>query len=574
MRNHPIEIGITGRIIQTGKPLRTGNVKENKYYVEWYEDTKSEMAVPLKNAFGGIIGVLNLESTFPNFFTQQQENLCLSLASAASEAIQQSDLIINYRSLQMSLEGNNIEELLQNALKNLNKMLGANTYSSVNLYDQNNDDFYSFYAEGSEKKFIDKYLIVPPRENGTARYVLNKKQVLYYNDTNNIPDGLPKLRQEAISSGIHSFAAIPLQYESNILGILFIHKLKEKLNFTEDAKAILEAFATQTAQIIYNAQHLVKIDLYKEILEKTVSGTREEILRLVVEKATEFMVSEYAAVWLFEQESGDLVRQMHCTVQGEEDNLDLEFDRIKSDEPRINITVYNTGKPVIVSDVRKIDNYKSVYTKALSEIAVPLRFGNKIIGTLNTISQRLGAFSNIGAVALQTFADVAAIAINNAKAYEQRLLDITALQEINSAIGQKPVQEIHNLIAQKAEELTGATHSALSILDPEKKFLNITATSGREEKDISLPVDENSINGFVAITEKAYICNDTENDPHYHRLYSDIGSNLAVPIMFGNHLIGTLDVESVRKHAYGEDQAKLLQSLADQAGIAIKLPIA
>ena len=83
------------------------------------------MAIPLKNAFDGVIGVLNLESDYPDFFTDEHQKLCESFANAASAAIQQSDLIENTQSLHALTEWHNLKELLDGMLKNLVKMMGA-----------------------------------------------------------------------------------------------------------------------------------------------------------------------------------------------------------------------------------------------------------------------------------------------------------------------------------------------------------------------------------------------------------------------------------------------------------------
>jgi len=93
------------------------------FYDPWNPTTKSELAIPLRNVFGGVVGVLNLESDAADFFTEKDEKLCQSFAHAASAAIQQSDLIEDIQSLHYLTETHTLKNLLDKILKSLTKMM-------------------------------------------------------------------------------------------------------------------------------------------------------------------------------------------------------------------------------------------------------------------------------------------------------------------------------------------------------------------------------------------------------------------------------------------------------------------
>lgn len=207
----PITLGIIGHVLRNGNLFRTGDVSKVDFYDPWYPTTKSELAIPLKNVFGGIIGILNLESNFADFFTDADEKLGKSFANAASAAIQQSDLIEDMQSLHYLTESHSLKDLLDQVLKNLTKMMGENTAASINLYDSKNDIFYAFDGVGPNQNFVDEYLLIPPRkEGGTGRYVLKTKIPLFYDDVNSIPADQPKIRDESRKYQIASFAVLPL----------------------------------------------------------------------------------------------------------------------------------------------------------------------------------------------------------------------------------------------------------------------------------------------------------------------------------------------------------------------------
>jgi sigma-B regulation protein RsbU (phosphoserine phosphatase) len=79
--------GVMGVVIQTGEPLRIGDVHRDPRYIDARPQTQSEMAVPLLSE-GRVIGCFNLESDHPNAYTDQDQELLTTLASHAAIAIE------------------------------------------------------------------------------------------------------------------------------------------------------------------------------------------------------------------------------------------------------------------------------------------------------------------------------------------------------------------------------------------------------------------------------------------------------------------------------------------------------
>jgi signal transduction histidine kinase len=78
--------GITGRVAQTGKPLRVGDVSADPHYVPVRPGVRSELAVPL--AVGGEVrGVLNVDSDRPEAFSADDLELLEELAVQAAKVI-------------------------------------------------------------------------------------------------------------------------------------------------------------------------------------------------------------------------------------------------------------------------------------------------------------------------------------------------------------------------------------------------------------------------------------------------------------------------------------------------------
>jgi sigma-B regulation protein RsbU (phosphoserine phosphatase) len=192
----------------------------------------------------------------------------------------------------------------------------------------------------------------------------------------------------------------------------------------------------------------------------------------------------------------------------------------------------------------------------------------EVVGVISVQSPMPYAFNLDTQRLLETIASQAAISIKNAQAYEQRSKDIAALQEVNVAITTKSWREIAELIVQKATELTQAEYGGLWIVDQNRLVLG--AMYGRQPCQDWLPIDSQSINGWVAISDRSCNCPNVKEDPRYLQWYEDVQSNITVPLRFGGQVIGTLYTESRNLNAFSEDQLRLLQSLGDQAAVAIE----
>ncbi len=78
--------------------------------------------------------------------------------------------------------------------------------------------------------------------------------------------------------------------------------------------------------------------------------------------------------------------------------------------------------------------------------------------------------------------------------------------------------------------------------------------------------------GRAARERRPVMSGDVRSEPDYRRSPQmvDVRSELAVPIMVGGELWGVVDLEEIRPEAFDEDDARLVQALADQIGLALR----
>jgi len=82
----PLGDGLVGAAALMDKPVRVGNVLSEPRYINVHTETRSELAVPFKHK-GKVIGVVDLESTQPDYFTDYHERMLMTLGSRIATAL-------------------------------------------------------------------------------------------------------------------------------------------------------------------------------------------------------------------------------------------------------------------------------------------------------------------------------------------------------------------------------------------------------------------------------------------------------------------------------------------------------
>jgi len=148
------------------------------------------------------------------------------------------------------------------------------------------------------------------------------------------------------------------------------------------------------------------------------------------------------------------------------DDPDFEPIRVKVGEEGITGWVAGTGEPLLVPDVSQEPRYISLADpiETRSELAVPLKAKGEIVGVLNVESDRLNAFDESDLTVLQSLAQQAAIAIQNARLYEQAQ-QLAVLEE-----RQRLARELHDSVTQSLYSVTLFSEAARRLAqgdDPE-----------------------------------------------------------------------------------------------------------
>ncbi|MCS7305232.1 MAG: GAF domain-containing protein [Thermoguttaceae bacterium] len=113
----------------------------------------------------------------------------------------------------------------------------------------------------------------------------------------------------------------------------------------------------------------------------------------------------------------------------------------------------------------------------------------------------------------------------------------------------------------------------IRLLDPKTGELRPLLAEGMDpeaaQRVLYAQPQGNGVTGFVAATGKSYLCDNTAEDPLYLPGVKGARSSMTVPLIFGDKVIGTFNVESPKAHAFSESDLQFMEIFTRQIAAAL-----
>lgn len=225
--------------------------------------------------------------------------------------------------------------------------------------------------------------------------------------------------------------------------------------------------------------------------------------------------------------------------------------------------------------------------KTRSEMALPLIAGDEVIGALTVQSEVEAAFSDDDIAALQTMADQLGVAIANARLHRQNQ-DLlrqaerrTRLLQAANKVGKEvtSVLSLDELLPKMVDTIVesyGFYYAGIFLVDESGGWANLRAGYGQAGKAMQaeghkLQVGGNSMIGTCIHLNEARIALDVgEERVHFKNPHlPHTRSEMALPLPFGEKVLGAVTIQSVEERAFSQDDITSLQTMADHLAVAI-----
>lgn len=247
--------------------------------------------------------------------------------------------------------------------------------------------------------------------------------------------------------------------------------------------------------------------------------------------------------------------------------------------------VAQTGQEIVAGDVRSEPLYRHLdaLPGTRSEAALPLKFHDRILGVLDVQSDQLDDFNDTDMLVLRALASNIAMAVEDARLYHalrRRASQLETLYQVSSAITSILDQEtLLNEVVELIQQRFGHPYVHLFTVHSGRRKIFYEAGSGPRsralrEQNFAYDLDDpQGIIPWVARHGEAVLANDVNQEPRYRPSQlppDETQAELCVPLIFGNTVLGVLDVQSDRLNAFSQDDLFLFEALADHIAIALR----
>lgn len=234
--------------------------------------------------------------------------------------------------------------------------------------------------------------------------------------------------------------------------------------------------------------------------------------------------------------------------------------------------VAKTRTAHLAGDISRDPYYFSSADREGSAIGVPMLDKEHLLGVIYVESAEKNELREDDLQTLQTLANQVATSIQKARLYartQEHLQVMTTLQSISHTIASSlELNKTLNSVIQLLKESFGYTYLSIYLLDGD--MLHLGAQLGYPESQLirEIPLSAGVI-GRTARKRETQFIGDVGVDPDFLQASYKVRSEIAVPLIKDDNVLGVLNVESDRQAALDESDVKLLEALAGFVAVAI-----
>ena len=386
------------------------------------------------------------------------------------------------------------------------------------------------------------------------------------------------------TEGILSELCVPIRNETRIIGVLNVES--RQLNaFTRTDERLLNTIAGGMAKAIERIQ-LFELEQKRrkqaEILRET-TGILTSFFEM--DKLFENIFISLAKLISYDSASIEVFNQGYFEIiAGQNIPKELIGRKYISNLEKWG-QLYNLHQPVIISDIQQDTRFEKFEETSYIRgwMGIPLFAKDKIIGVLNLDSRTPGFFNEEHAAIAQTFANQAAIAMENARLFQEesrRSQIIEAMANIANEIAiTREVIPALDKIAQRTLTLLNALSVAIYLLQDDNQTIKIITAQGEYHKELlshSIKIGE-GITGNIVATGKPEIVDDMASNPRRVTVPGTPKENatfetmMSAPLIQHGKSIGAINVWRLKSNGlFDSSELNFLVSIAHQASISIE----
>ena len=550
---------------------------------------RSWIGVPLI-AHDEVLGVLNLDSRTPNAYSEidadlafafgQQAAAAVSNARRYDQALARANRLAALYQIGLAISRPDVDEVMRLVHAQISELMVASTFF-IGLYDAETEElhFRFVYDQGQMVEPFTRKV-----EGTVVGWVVEHRQSVVILDTERQQPPVPFV---VYAGGMpRAVVIVPMIAGGQPVGVLSVQSYEPDA-FSDEDVLVIEAVASQTAVAIRNAQlfdettrRLAALEaLQKTSLSLTTAPDPAATLENIAQVALDLIGSDALCIAIAD-DAGAPQRQVRA------DRLAAVFqtggpseacagDELPAIQERAAAEVIRTTEALIIGDVRAHPLFAGDdYAGAVA--AFPMKRMGRVMGVFCAGYQSPRRFRDEDVRLLRLLADQAAIALENARNYQEtqdRLRERTALYELaQQTTSSLELEAVLQRVVATLRQVFGTRGASIALVDEATNEVVIRSAVGiaqHWQEVARLKVGE-GVSGKVVETGESIYVPDTYADPDFIFFDRNVRSLMVVPLRAHDHVIGTLALDSDHPHAFTERHEHLLTIAAAQVAVAIE----
>lgn len=569
------------RVINRKAPIVINDTSKDSNWVDESDvycddDPKSWVGLPLIYK-QEVIGLLILDHDQPGFYNENIKALLIQFAEQAAITIGNARLFDDAQRRIRELE------IIQNIVGKINSSRDTKKLLKT-IVSEITDQLKCSHCTLFLLAKVNHELLLVPRETygwgkdqimkrrfkpgeGLAGWVFQHGQSIILTDATNDY----RFSKATKRTKERSMLVVPLKVGNQIIGVISADK-DERGWFKENDTQTVERLARHAGIAV---EQRISQDLLPEFSMQIISATEEDIiLQRLVYGAIELTKTTTGIIYIIGEDVRSITKSYSYPFHF------MPLSPRMDNEEGITRQVIKSGETMFFSDITKdyqVNPKLHKFFRAM--LAVPLKIESKVMGVLFLHNKEPRFFPETERFLLETLSGQAAIAIRNAqllvRIQKQHDKQIDAVQHISKSIAEPMnIMDVLNGILKWVITLMDKiNYCEVSLLHKENNKMVVVAEQGvkvnKEYREIPIGY---GIVGWVAQHKESQLIHDVSKDDRYLNALNGTktGSEISVPMLKGNELVGVLNIEHPDVNAFKPKDLALAEAIAGLAAIAIE----